>query len=1508
MRRGRRKGGNKEKVFGCDLLEHLATSGHEIPQVLRSCSEFVEEHGVVDGIYRLSGVSSNTQKLRGEFDSEGTPDLNKDVYLQDIHCVSSVCKAYFRELPNPLLTYQLYDKFAEAVAIQLEEERLVKIRDVLKELPASHFRTLEFLMRHLVRMASFSSQTNMHSRNLAIVWAPNLLRSKDIEVSGLNGTAAFMEVRVQSIVVEFILNHVPQLFPEQGAEWSGERRKSLPSPSAMSSTEFFRSIPFQSPSHIGNISPGDGPIAMRPYHAIIEGTDKRKGSLKGKKWKSIFNLGGRITDPRRRYKNSSKEKDKPILRPAKSMDSLSCAPFQHEGSGQRPPSSHMSPLALTPCPQTGGSEAGSSGSSGGMSNSYAVTYRRGAGASVSVVSGGGGTPGTYSPLETAGTGSTGAEPHHHHHQSRSPGISSKVGRRAGIHISGPLSVTVPLHITSGLAMGVLQGVAGDMGIFRGFQGGGETMHEKVEKEDRCETEANEGKSQKEEEVMEEKVADDVMSDGRSEERGIEKKGEEEEGIVGGEVKISVEDSCSEADGQDANNLDDNSEDGNGDYMDMKGSVRALAVSNTTEVFDVLKMQGVSVLSDPPELPEEDDDQALPFDFHETFGFLDLMDSSASNQLYEFSVEPPCHDEEDYEDMCKHSPPRELLHRPSHDAPPPANTQALTPTQNKTELNTPRQSQLNIHRPLTVDKYGRPNKSLSLPYMAPPFMPAQSSSSSEIEDDEDDNDEEEDMFCKSLPSGSRFNNLTWGVAPKSQDSDSTAVCRVPVDSSRSSEDRAPGPSDVEPAMCRTPPPVAPEQSQDKEEKGMETNENLVDVKDADEDKDGQDEDRKDTLTSTCTQSTETEDATCSFSETTKEEEALEDIDGNLTFPSSAAGSEEAQMSGPPDQEDMDVKAQLLVKDIEEVMENYGRGKSSEVSEQADTHEAPEDPKAFVPQVCQTKSGPVDPETTIHVPAEVVIGSIGVLMEELKTGSQEEAGELRDEGEEGYWEDQSEERVLENQEDEIDTDGEGETEKDGERDKVKEVGGREDETVEEEPNEDAEIDTDGEGETEKDGERDKVKEVGGREDETVEEEPNEEAETDTDGDGETEKDVEREMVKEMGEREDEVEEETNQGEPIEVEEERVAGDEDQVDEGTEQYEDVELSPEVSDDMDGIVENGDKGDENDDGGRRDREDELEGNENGGECIEVSEQDEREEETGGENGEMVNEKGEESDTTDEQTKHTCTENERKADDIQTQVAIENSEIDLQRGNTMEKDVTEDGNREIVVSHLDEDVILQEEREGWDSKDQDREDEGEGEEKMKEGQTQTFLEQSEGEPREIPTDTAGGSDAQVGLGPGLGRKVLVTKQTPKVHHVKSVPVVPPKPQHCRLTVLSIRHQHQERERKEADRDRQRVWDEQVKERDGEDGSECDKLCEREHAEQQEGQDDSKGRREKQEPQEGEGGRRREGDDWGGKEMARRSPISRCFDEAVAMATMMRGREKECAERERQRERGKEAQ
>ena len=35
-----------------------------VPLVLEMCTTVIEEHGIVDGIYRLSGITSNMQKLR----------------------------------------------------------------------------------------------------------------------------------------------------------------------------------------------------------------------------------------------------------------------------------------------------------------------------------------------------------------------------------------------------------------------------------------------------------------------------------------------------------------------------------------------------------------------------------------------------------------------------------------------------------------------------------------------------------------------------------------------------------------------------------------------------------------------------------------------------------------------------------------------------------------------------------------------------------------------------------------------------------------------------------------------------------------------------------------------------------------------------------------------------------------------------------------------------------------------------------------------------------------------------------------------------------------------------------------------------------------------------------------------------------------------------------------------------------------------------------------------------
>uniref|UniRef100_A0A3B4WZ74 Rho-GAP domain-containing protein n=1 Tax=Seriola lalandi dorsalis TaxID=1841481 RepID=A0A3B4WZ74_SERLL len=167
-------------------------------------------------------MNSSFSKTRGEFENDGNPDLNKDLYLQDIHCVSSLCKAYFRELPNPLLTYQLYDKFA---------------------------------------VSSTDAQT-FHTISPASCLFMELIERDELSF------------HIDSNTCLCCRRLWPSSWRRRGV--SSERRKSLPSPSAESNQDegFFKSVPSHPCPSFGNISPGDGPIAIRPYHAIIEGTDK----------------------------------------------------------------------------------------------------------------------------------------------------------------------------------------------------------------------------------------------------------------------------------------------------------------------------------------------------------------------------------------------------------------------------------------------------------------------------------------------------------------------------------------------------------------------------------------------------------------------------------------------------------------------------------------------------------------------------------------------------------------------------------------------------------------------------------------------------------------------------------------------------------------------------------------------------------------------------------------------------------------------------------------------------------------------------------------------------------------------------------------------------------------------------------------------------------------------------------------------------------------------------------
>jgi len=119
----------------------------------------------VCGIYRISAEHSLIETLKNKLDSGAAYDLA----TEDIHTLTGIFKTFLRELPEPLLTFDLHDEFMGA------GEDVGKLRVAVKKLPVINLALLHDLMKHLNDLSDHADKTNMGVSNLAIVIAPNIL-------------------------------------------------------------------------------------------------------------------------------------------------------------------------------------------------------------------------------------------------------------------------------------------------------------------------------------------------------------------------------------------------------------------------------------------------------------------------------------------------------------------------------------------------------------------------------------------------------------------------------------------------------------------------------------------------------------------------------------------------------------------------------------------------------------------------------------------------------------------------------------------------------------------------------------------------------------------------------------------------------------------------------------------------------------------------------------------------------------------------------------------------------------------------------------------------------------------------------------------------------------------------------------------------------------------------------------------------------------------------------------
>uniref|UniRef100_A0A671UWS7 BCR activator of RhoGEF and GTPase n=1 Tax=Sparus aurata TaxID=8175 RepID=A0A671UWS7_SPAAU len=166
-------------VFGVKISTVTKRERSKVPYIVRQCLEEIERRGMEEvGIYRVSGVATDIQALKTAFDTNHK-DVSVMMSEMDVNAIAGTLKLYFRELPEPLFTDELYPNFAGGITLSDSVAKESCMLNLLLSLPEPNLVTFLFLLDHLKRVAEKESINKMSLHNLATVFGPTLLRPSE---------------------------------------------------------------------------------------------------------------------------------------------------------------------------------------------------------------------------------------------------------------------------------------------------------------------------------------------------------------------------------------------------------------------------------------------------------------------------------------------------------------------------------------------------------------------------------------------------------------------------------------------------------------------------------------------------------------------------------------------------------------------------------------------------------------------------------------------------------------------------------------------------------------------------------------------------------------------------------------------------------------------------------------------------------------------------------------------------------------------------------------------------------------------------------------------------------------------------------------------------------------------------------------------------------------------------------------------------------------------------------
>ncbi|KAM3856980.1 rho GTPase-activating protein 6-like [Diretmus argenteus] len=187
----------------------------QVPRVVDSCCQHLEKYGLQTvGIFRVGSSKKRVRQLREEFDRGVDIQLDEEY---SVHDVAALLKEFLRDMPDPLLTKELYTPFINTMLLDPDEQQSVT-QLLLYLLPACNSDTLHRLLEFLCTVADHANDqqdkdglemtgNKMTSLNLATIFGPNLLhkqKSSDKEFSVQSSARAEESTAVIAVLQRMI--------------------------------------------------------------------------------------------------------------------------------------------------------------------------------------------------------------------------------------------------------------------------------------------------------------------------------------------------------------------------------------------------------------------------------------------------------------------------------------------------------------------------------------------------------------------------------------------------------------------------------------------------------------------------------------------------------------------------------------------------------------------------------------------------------------------------------------------------------------------------------------------------------------------------------------------------------------------------------------------------------------------------------------------------------------------------------------------------------------------------------------------------------------------------------------------------------------------------------------------------------------------------------------------------------------------------------------------------------